>query len=113
MTTTLRIWFTNFNQQTDETPSTIVFGWGRGWGDYRKDEWPEWSEWGRVIDFNRVPDEILDKEFDAGYGGNESPNLCAWSKSWVLFSDNYDGAESLEWVPRNPIDHEPARPGGG
>lgn len=30
-----------------------------------------------------------------------------------LFSDVYDGAEDLQWVPRNPMAHVPIRPGGG
>lgn len=86
-----------------------MLGWYK-W-DYQSESWPIVPN--RVVPINVVGADVLDREFDDGYGGNDSPNLCAWSDNWVLFSDNYDGAESLQWVPRNPVDHEPIRPGGG
>jgi hypothetical protein len=110
---TFREWFDEFTVATGERPTHIVLGWEHGWGDYSKGPWPEWDRWGHVVEYDDVPVGLLDHEFDEGFGGNESPNLAAWSATFVLFSDNYDGAEHLNWVPRNPIDHEPARPGGG
>jgi hypothetical protein len=111
VTTTLRKWLEVFTAHKHETPDFVVLGWGDY--DYRKEDWPEWDRWGLVTPLDQIPDKILDRKFDTGFGGNESPNLCAWSPSWVLFSDDYDGAESLCWVPRAPVDHEPVRPGGG
>jgi hypothetical protein len=105
---TLREWFDDFEKATGERPIAVKFGWGDR--DYRSEEWPPLPS--GVALFIRL-DAVLDHEFDDDYGGNESPNLCAWSDNWVLFSDNYDGSESLRWVPRFMVDHDPIRPGGG
>lgn len=108
--TTLREWSKQFTDRKDEVIDFIVLDWERDWGN---DDWPEWDQWGKSIPFIEVPSTILDHPFYPGFGGNNSPNLCAWSANWVLFSDNYDGAEGICWVPRNPLDHAPTRPGGG
>lgn len=108
---TMREWFDGFTAETGETPDTIVFGWEYDWARERGD-WPEVDE-GALVAFSDVPASMLDRPFDDSYGGNRTPNLAAWSPSWVLFSDNYDGAETLQWVPRHPTPHTPIRPGGG
>lgn len=110
---TFREWFDEFMAETGEKPTHIVLGWANGWGGYRENAWPEWDRWGTVVNYEDVPSLLLDHEFDDSFGSNESPNLAAWSPSYVLFSDDYDGRENLCKVPRNPVDHEPARPGGG
>jgi hypothetical protein len=104
--TTLREWFDEFTVATGETPHTVVLGTVAAWHH----PWPEYTP---GVATSTIPDVVLDHPFDDGYGGNDSPNLCAWSPSWVLFSDNYDGSEGPRWVPRNPVDHNPIRPGGG
>ena len=109
--TTIREWFNAFSEATGENVYAIVLGWEHGWGDYNADEWPAIPS--GVTPLADLSDDVLDRDFDDGFGGNQSPNLCAWSVNFVLFSDNYDGAESLQWVPRNPTTHEPIRPGGG
>lgn len=110
---TLRAWLAKFTKTTGEQVDEIVLGWGE-WSNYHKDDWPEWDGWAATYPLSSIPEALLDQEFhDDGFGGNESPNLCGWSPSWVVFSVNYDGAESIVWVPRNPTAHEPARPGGG
>ena len=106
-------WFARFTEATGESVEQIVLGWRYGWGDYKKDEWPYDWPWGEVRPVSDLPVEMLRQEFHDGFGANETPNLCGWSESWVVFSYNYDGAEGLRWVPRNPISHEPIRPGGG
>ena len=116
--TTLREWFDKFTERTGEVPTHVVFG-GDSW--YLSDEDDavmrrfamEPSLRDQVQRFAKISAETLDKEFNDGYGGNNSPNLCAWSPSWVIFNDNYDGAEGIQWVPRKPIAHRPVRPGGG
>ena len=106
---TLRQWFNRFTDATGEEPTYVIFG-ERPWSSDNE----YWSGLPTgITDFNLVPDSVLDQEFDSGYGCTESPNLCAWSESWIIFSDQYDGAENLCWVPRHPLDHEPIRPGGG
>lgn len=104
---TMREWFAAFTEKTGERPTHVVFGSECGWNV----KWEGVAE-GDVIAFDDVPDAILDRQFDDGYGGNETPNLCAWSPSWVIFSSDYDGSEDLNWVPRSPLPHQPIRPGG-
>lgn len=107
---TLRKWFDNFRAVTAETPESIILSWGPS--SWRDDDDELWELPSGVAPFDEI-EHLLDIEFDNGFGANESPNLCAWSPSWVLFSTTYDGAEELNWVPRNPNFHDPIRPGGG
>lgn len=50
---------------------------------------------------------ILDEEYNNGYGGADCYPMYAWSKSWVCFIGEYDGATGLSRVPRNPVDCNP------
>jgi hypothetical protein len=109
---TLRQWFAKFAKVTGEMPTHVVFGLQDWLSDEAAEMWSDVAP-GALMPMESVPDNLLDQEFNRGYGGNNSPDLCAWSPSWVLFSDNYDGAESLCWVPRHPLPHKPSRPGGG
>lgn len=65
--------------------------------------------------FNSVKDakEILDYEFDDGYGGTEGPSFTAWSENYVYFPACYDGSEWIATVPRNPINIATEHIGGG
>lgn len=111
----IRGWFDEFTARTGEKVTHVCLSWGDSWrttDDYYTSRWGDISQ-GVALPFDEVPAATLDAKFDDGFGGNESPNLCAWSENWVLFSDDYDGAESIRWVPRSPRDHEPVRPGGG
>lgn len=49
----------------------------------------------------------LDEEYDNGYGGADCYPMYAWTKSWVYFIGEYDGATGPNRVPRNPINCEP------
>ena len=123
MKTTLKRWFDDFTAEYGETPTHIVFGKAPpnagGWNNI---EWPEFIDdiAGVVMTFDTEAvgqmfplQDILNVEFDGDYGGNESPNFCAWSESYVIFSDDYDGAEGWCAIPRSPRPHTPIRPGGG
>ena len=105
----LREWFDHFTQVTGETPTHIVMADYASFGP--TNQWKDAPV--GLVEWGDVAASILDVPFDDGFGGNRSPNLCAWSPSWVIFSDNYDGSEELRWVPRHPVDHDPIRPGGG
>ena len=104
----LREWFDHFTQVTGETPTHIVIA---GRVRIGTTKWPDAPK--GLVEWGDVPVSVLDTPFYDGFGGNDTPNLCAWSTSWVIFSDNYDGSEILQWVPRHPVDHDPIRPGGG
>ena len=57
------------------------------------------------------PDE-LDAEFDDGYGSVKGKPFTAWSERFVYFPAQYDGAEWVSWVSRNP-DGRPTEHIGG
>ncbi len=103
---TLREWFDTFTAETGERPESIVLAWG--WSPAAG--WPDLPE--GVVSYDELEMAVLDHKFSDDYGGTGSPDLCAWSSSWVLFSDQYDGSETLRWVPRSPVVHTPIRPGG-
>lgn len=109
-TTTIRKWFDEFTAASGENIECVVLGYDGN--RHIAQEWPTVRN-GELVQFRDLGEEILDHEFDDDYGVNNSPNLCAWSPSWVLFSDNYDGSETLRSMPRYPVAHQPLRPGGG
>lgn len=45
----------------------------------------------------------IDADFSAGHGVLNCFPVYAWTKSWVIFVYEYDGASKLAWVPRNPV----------
>lgn len=47
-------------------------------------------------------EEVLDVEFDPGYGLSKGENVLVWTKKRVYFPVVYDGAEWLGPAPRNP-----------
>ena len=44
----------------------------------------------------------LDYNYDRGFGTQECHSIIAWTASWVLYVDEYDGATSVGALPRNP-----------
>ena len=46
--------------------------------------------------------DILDFEFDAGFGGENGFAVLVWSETKVIFKQTYDGSESYVAIPRNP-----------
>lgn len=55
----------------------------------------------------------LEKNFDSGYGGTEGKPFTAWGLDYVYFPVQYDGAEWVESVPRNPCKEVTCHVGGG
>lgn len=51
---------------------------------------------------SKKPSTLLDREFDDGFGGAEGTPFIAWSENFVYFSRDYDGADYIEYAPRNP-----------
>lgn len=61
----------------------------------------EAMEWG---DFKNLKpgEKWFETEFDDGFGSVEGCSFTVWTKDYVYFPVNYDGAESADYVPRNP-----------
>lgn len=45
----------------------------------------------------------LDFEWTRGYARSDVPALVAWSRSWVLYVAEYDGATAVRRLPRHPV----------
>lgn len=44
----------------------------------------------------------LDARFDNGFGSLEGHDFVLWTERHVYYVHEYDGSESVAWVPRNP-----------
>ena len=64
--------------------------------------------------FNTIDEakEVLDYDFDGGYGGTNGPAFTAWTYTRVHFPVGYDGSEWIDNVPRNPTDEPTGHVGG-
>ena len=77
------------------------------WRELIRDELDRQGEyWDQVIHCTLTEKE-LDTHFDADLGVREGKSFYAWTKSRVYFALEYDGAETVESVPRNPGIDEP------
>jgi hypothetical protein len=85
------------NAAGGEKISAIVVG--------RKEGLPEPVS-GRTLSWEEAG-PILDYEYDDGFGGAECHAIYAWTENRVLFVSEYDGATSVQWLPRHPIDCVP------
>lgn len=66
---------------------------------------------GPVLEY--APDAgAFDKQFYAGYGAPEGPEVLAWTPTRVYFPVVYDGAEWLGSAPRDPDSVGQAHVGG-
>lgn len=52
------------------------------------------------------------KEFDDGYGGSHGEPFTSWGEKYVYFPVVYDGAEWVDFAPRNPCEIKTAHVGG-
>lgn len=56
----------------------------------------------------------LERKFDDGYGSAECNSLAAYTKTWIISVNKYDGSTSPFRLARNPFEgFEPPMPGGG
>lgn len=114
---TLREWFNNFRKQTNEIVTHVQlwaeneYDWNwitksEDWMEEERDAFPipSWvvAPVGTIWQFHDVPNEILDYKFDCGYGAATAPSILAWSKSYVIYIDEYDGSQVMKWIPRFP-----------
>ena len=61
---------------------------------------------GKPVCFGDVRD-YLDYEYDTGYGGADCNAIYLYTKSFIVFVSEYDGATSINCTPRNPIECMP------
>ena len=74
-------------------------------------DWPLYPI-GKLMSYSEAL-QYLEIEFNDGFGSQGNPPMHAWTKNWIIATDEYDGATSWFKIPRNPIDCNPCEPGGG
>lgn len=114
--TTIRKWYTDFTEATGE-PITHVKIYGERWefkyrsgydqATYSPDTGEGIKNWAvaplnTVFTFEDTPVEILDFPFDDGFGSAEAPMVIAWSESFVIYFEEYDGSQNIAWLPKSP-----------
>lgn len=104
--TTLRQQLLSTQERLGENVEFIVLG-------DREPDWDAEQVDQPVLTLEQVPAEVLDREFDSGWGGTEGTPIMAWTKNFVIFSCQYDGSEWLSSIARNPIPTNPGFHGGG
>lgn len=57
--------------------------------------------------------DVLDIEFDDGFGCAEGPPFLLWTENYVYFPVQYDGSEFIGSAPRNPCNIAQFHVGGG
>jgi hypothetical protein len=56
-----------------------------------------------LFERHNIPKEILDYKFDDGYGSPDAPPIIAYSRDYIIYIHEYDGAEWPVWLPRFPV----------
>lgn len=51
--------------------------------------------------------QVLNYNYDTGYGGADCNAIYLYTKSFIVFVSEYDGATSVNCIPRNPIECNP------
>lgn len=72
--------------------------------DYGSEGIPNYKDlpFGEVKKWEEVED-LLDFEYDSGYGTQECPNITAWTRNYVLFVKEYDGSTYVSFIRRHPV----------
>jgi hypothetical protein len=61
---------------------------------------------GHIYSWKEV-EGILDHDYYCDYGEHTLPSMNVWTKSFIIFTTEYDGANSIGWIYRNPTSYEP------
>lgn len=118
---TIKRWFRQFEESTQQKVTHVQMYTPDSWdweykcyqvnpdGDYplgsgEKDDekWNGIASRNTLFRIDEVPKELLNYEFNDGFGAAEAPPIIAWSRDYVLYIHEYDGAETLRWIPRYP-----------
>jgi hypothetical protein len=74
--------------------------------EYTKESWDD------VESCTLTKEELL-VEFDGGYGCTEGEPFTLWTRNFIYFPAQYDGAEWVAYVSRNPNSESTYHVGGG
>ena len=83
------------------------------WRELIEDEMKDWGETWAMIESSTITDAQADADFDDGYGVAEGAPFTVWTERSVYFPIQYDGAEWVGRVSRNPDGVATPHQGGG
>lgn len=95
--TCVKTFINRFESKTKDVVHTIVFV-----DDGYRDELFDWVVKGKFDINDPVIHDTLYHEFDSDYGTQECPNFVAYSKNFVMFNTEYDGADGYDYYPLSP-----------
>jgi len=114
--TTLKHWFDRFTEATGQEVTYILMHTESAWeweykvARYDTDRDPDapllWqgvAKRGQLFERHNLPQEILNYKFDDGYGSPDAPPIIAYSRDYIIYIHEYDGAEWPVWLPRFPV----------
>jgi hypothetical protein len=115
--TTLKHWFDRFTEATGQEVTHILMHTESEWDwEYKVTRysdadrptnapllWNGVAERGQLFERHNIPKEILDYKFDDGYGSPDAPPIIAYSRDYIIYIHEYDGAEWPVWLPRFPV----------
>ncbi len=99
--------------EKDEVIEGISFG-GWGWGGYRESNPPlvPKDKQGVVLSEDEAKPLMVGWELYSGHGAPLAYALYVWTNKRVMWLTQYDGATSLDSMPRHPSNCEVHMPGG-
>lgn len=102
----------DLERQAIEPIEKVIIG-EMGWNNYGEEgkEIPK-SKKGKVLSWEEAR-PMLDYDYYTGYGAPDCHAVYAYTKSYVIFVSQYDGATGIESIPRKPVKCDPSMPGGG
>ncbi len=116
--TTIKHWFDRFTEATGQEVTHILMYTEGAWEweykvtkhiDYNPEVddpllWGGVAYRGQLFERRNLPNEILNYEFYDGYGSPDAPPIIAYSRDYIIYVHEYDGAEWPVWLPRFPTE---------
>lgn len=96
--------------ETIEAITLASTGWERSDEDRYSARRKAPSKFGELLSWDEAR-PMLDYDYARGFGGEDCDAIWAWTESRVIFVHEYDGATSVNWLPRHPQVGSPSMSG--
>ena len=117
--TTIKYWFDRFTEATGQEVTHVLMHTESEWDwEYKVTRhlqedapldapllWGGVARRGQLFERHNIPEEVLNYEFDDGYGSADAPPIIAYSRDYIIYIHEYDGAEGPVWLPRFPVEN--------
>jgi len=64
-------------------------------------------ECGKLYTWEEV-EGMLNHEYDCDFGEHTLPPMNIWTKSFLIYTSEYDGSNLIQWMYRNPTAYTPS-----